>query len=264
MQKGERMEQTFRETKQDITLFFSVNLDFPAHIHEDIELIYVIKGGGTAQCDGKEYHLTPGSFFTVFPNQVHRYSDTANGEYILVIVKPTELIHHSDIFFKGYPTSALCTQADKHTSMLLEMALEEYEQTGYTSVIHAYLTVFFEKLITFYDIAKRNVSTDIVMRILQYCAAHYREDITVGDIAAELHISRSSVSHVFSDRLGISFCDHIHTLRLEDAVHLLKDGHHSITEIAEIAGFPTIRTFNRVFGQHYGMSPSAYRKSLTE
>ncbi len=256
------MGQTFRETKPQITFFSTNCLDFPAHIHEDIELVYVRKSGGTACCDGKAYPLTERSFFLTFPNQVHHYTDTASGEYILLIVKPTILLNRNDLFFKGTPSSACCDCADPDTIALLEIALREYEQNGSCAAVDACITAFFEKLITFYTIEKGVASADTVMRLLQYCNEHYHEDITVDDLAEALQISRSSVSHIFSERLGISFCDHIHTLRLIDAVHLLKDKHYSITEISEIAGFPTIRTFNRVFQRQYGMSPSAYRKQF--
>lgn len=256
------MEKTFREIKQQITFFSTTQLDFPAHIHEDLELIYVKKSGGVACCDGKSYPLTAHSFFLTFPNQVHHYTDTASGEYILLILKPSVLLGKSDVFIKGYPTSSLCTNADDRTVTLLEMALDEFEQNGYSTVIEAYLTAFFEKLLTFYEIEKGIVSGDTVLRILQYCSAHYKEDIALVDIAEELHISRSTVSHIFSLRLGISFCDHINALRLNEAVRLLKNKHYSITEVSEIAGFPTIRTFNRVFQRQYGMSPSAYRKQF--
>lgn len=256
------MHQAFRETKPEITFFSTRCLDFPSHIHEDVEVVYIKKSGGTAYCDGKAYPLKEGTFFLTFPNQVHHYTDSASGDYILLIVKPNTLLNRNDLFFKGTPTSAYCDCADPDTVELLEIALREYEQNGENSAVDACLMAFFEKLITFYTIEKGAASADTVMRLLQYCNEHYREDITVDDLAAALHISRSSVSHIFSDRLGIGFCDHIHALRLIDAMRLLRDKHYSITEVSEIAGFPTIRTFNRVFQRQYGMSPSAYRKQI--
>ncbi len=252
------MEHIFKETKQEITFFSTKQLDFPAHIHEDIELVFVRSGSAVAYCDGTQYRLPARSCFLAFPNQVHRYTESTDGEYILLIVKPAS----RDLLFKGRPLSSLCEHPDEHTVTLLEMALAEYENDGYTAVVEACLSAFFEKLMTFYQIEKGTSSNNTVLRILQYCNEHYREDISVGDIASALLISKSAVSHIFSERLGISFSDHIHTLRLADAVRLLKNKQYSITEISELAGFPTIRTFNRVFREQYGMSPSVYRNQL--
>ncbi len=259
------MKEVFREIKREIEFYSTSCLDYAAHVHEDIELVYVKEGGGTAYCDGKKYHLTPRSFFLVFPNQVHHYTDCNKGEYVLLIVKPTSLLSHNEIYMKGYPVSALYTaDSSDNTPHVLNLALEEYLNNDYSTVVEAYLTALFEKLLQHYEIEKGKVANDTVLRVLQYCTTHYKEDITVSDVADHLQISRSSVSHIFSLRLAVSFNDHINALRLLDAVHLLKNKDYSMTEIAAIAGFPTIRTFNRVFSKHYGMTPTEYRKELTE
>ncbi len=255
------MDNVFREIKQEITFFSTRSLDFPAHIHEDIEMVYVRKGGGVAYCDGKKYQMTTGTFFLVFPNQVHHYVGCTTGEYVLLIMKPSMLLCNHEMYLKGYPKIASRYIDDYNTVSLLNMALSEYQADGYSSVIAAYLTALLEKLTRMLEIEKEKISGDTVLRILQYCAAHYKEDITVTDVANELGISKSTVSHIFSSRLAISFCDHINSLRLNDAVGLLKSHNYSITEIASIAGFPTIRTFNRVFRNQYGVSPSEYRNT---
>jgi len=211
------MDNVFREIKQEITFFSTRSLDFPAHIHEDIEMVYVRKGGGVAYCDGKKYQMTTGTFFLVFPNQVHHYVGCTTGEYVLLIMKPSTLLCNHEMYLKGYPKVASRYIDDVNTVSLLNMALSEYQADGYSSVIAAYLTALLEKLTRMLEIEKEKISGDTVLRILQYCAAHYKEDITVTDVANELAISKSTVSHIFSSRLAISFCDHINSLRLNDA-----------------------------------------------
>ncbi len=259
------MKNIFREVKKDLNFFTAQHLNYPAHIHEGIELIFVKRGGGMAFCDGKKYLLTENSFFLVFPNKIHHYKECLSGEYIILIVKPSVLLKYSDIFLEGEPVSALYTfenENDDNIIYLLETALQEFNRDGRSSIIDAYLTAFFGKLIKFYTINKCNLSQDTVLQILRYCADNYKDNITVGDIAENLHISRSCVSHIFSSRLSINFCDYINSLRLADAVQLLNCKNYSITEISDMSGFPTIRTFNRAFLKHYGVSPSAYRQRL--
>ncbi len=256
------MSDIFREIKQDVIFFSTKSLDFPAHIHEDIELVFTAQGGGMAYCEGTKYTLSDRSFFLAFPNQVHHYTDCKGGDYILLIIK-TSALRHVSHSLRGSPVSALLSFADRddeHLIDLLNMCLEEYTRNGYSAIVDAYLTAFFEKLLTFYEIQETMSSENTVSRVLRYCAEHFKDDISVADIAEALQISRSSVSHLFSRRLGISFSDHIHTLRLNDAVHLLKSSRYSITEIADRSGFSTIRTFNRAFRKQYGMSPSDFRK----
>lgn len=257
------MQEIFRETKSKITLRKSNNPNFPAHVHDDIELVYTKQGCGTAYCDGKKYTLTDGTWFLAFPNQVHHYADFTDGEYWVLIMKPFDLLRYEQVFLKGVPDSAVCgfeKGQDDGLEYLLETAGREYARDGYGDVIAAYLTALFGKLLPFFPVEKAGFSRDTLLKILQYCAAHYKEDLTVESVRESLGISRSSVSHIFSARLSMSFCDYVNSLRLAEAEKLLKNKSYTVTEVANMSGFPTIRTFNRAFSKKYGCSPSAYRK----
>lgn len=258
------MEKIFREIKKNPVFQYRKCLDFPPHIHDDIELVFVRRGGATAYCDGKKYILTENCFFLVFPNQVHHYRECAEGDYIVIIAKPSNLFHYDGIFKDGVPDSAVWSfekGEDDNTVQLLDIATKEFFRDGYSLIIEAYLTVLFGKLLNFYDIKKTKTSCETILQILQYCASHYKEAITVNRVAQNLHISRSTVSHIFSSRLSMNFCDYINSLRLIEAEQLLKNKSYSITEVSYLCGFSTIRTFNRAFFKRYGVSPSDYRKT---
>ncbi len=258
------MQKIFREIKDKLIFNNESELNFPAHIHDDIELVFVKKGGGTAYCDGKKYILSENSFFLVFPNQVHHYIDCPKGEYVLIIIKPSVLRSFKGVFEEGVPSSALWhfeQNCDDNIVCLLDMAIKDYIRYGDSLIIEAYLAALFGKLLNFYTIEKTRTSPQTILQILQYCAAHYKENITVHSVAETLHISRSTISHIFSSRLSINFCDYINSLRLIEAEQLLKNKNYSITEISYLCGFSTIRTFNRAFLKRYGISPSDFRKS---
>lgn len=259
------MQQIFRETKSRIDFHKGPAINFPAHIHDDIELVYVKRGIGTAFCDGKKYILTDDSWFLVFPNQVHHYADFEAGEYLVLIMKASDLLRFDRFFLKGVPVSAMCRvpgEEDETLVYLLETAFREYARDGFNDVIAAYLTAIFGKLIPFYSIEKTGFAQDSALKILEYCANHYKEDLTVDLVAENLSLSRSCISHIFSSRISMSFCDYVNSLRLYDAEAALSNKNYSITEVANISGFSTIRTFNRAFLKKHGMSPSAYRKKL--
>lgn len=262
--KGEKMQNFFREIKKQLILESRKRINFPAHIHDDIELVFVKKGGGTAYCDGKKYILSENSFFLVFPNQVHHYIECSEGEYLVLIIKPFVIHGYNNVFGEGTPSCALWhfeENGDDNAVHLMETAIKEFERDGYSLIIEAYLTAFFGKLLKFYEIKKSSVNHDTVSQILQYCTAHYKENITVEQIAEKLHLSKSTISHIFSSRVSMNFCDYINSLRLTDAQEMLKNKNYSITEISYLCGFSTIRTFNRAFFKRHGVSPSAFRKS---
>lgn len=253
------MENIFREIKTKLRLSQNQNVNFVAHVHDDAELVYVRRGGGTAWCDGKRYSLSPGSIFLAFPNQIHSYTDCVDGEYIVLIIKPSRLLYVEDIFSGSLPVSAVCTDTPVLAQLLCD-ALAEYEDQGDSYVVDGYLTAFFGKLFQSLRLQKSPVPNDTVPLILQYCSSHYKDAVCVQDVCDHLHISRSYVSHMFSNHLRISFSDYINALRLNEAVSLLEGTVLNVTQVAEQAGFPTIRTFNRVFRKQFGCSPSDYRK----
>ena len=63
------------------------------------------------------------------------------------------------------------------------------------------------------------------------------------------------ISHVFNKEIGISLPEYLNTLRIRDAIMLLKEGTMSITDIAFAVGFNTLRSFNRRFLEHTGKTP---------
>lgn len=258
------MQKIFRETKTQITFRKGPWLNFPAHVHNDIELVYVKAGSGTAGCDGKKYTLTARSWFLVFPNQVHHYAGFSGGEYFVLILKPSALLRYDQVFLDGVPAGAQIQfpEEDDGVGYLLEKAYEEYVRDGYSDVIAAYLTALFGKLLPYFSIEKTGYSRDTVLKMLQYCGDYYKEDLTVKSVAEGLGLSRSCVSHIFSTRFSMNFCDYVNSLRLKEAEQLLPNRQYSVAEISVLSGFPTIRTFNRAFLKKHGISPSAHRKAL--
>ncbi len=104
-----------------------------------------------------------------------------------------------------------------------------------------------------------NIST--IKNLLIYCDEHYTERINIDDAAKALHISRSHISHIFKDKLCSTFERYITEKRIGYSCSLLKCSEESITNIAYMSGFESIRTFNRVFAKYIGCSPREFKKS---
>ena len=59
---------------------------------------------------------------------------------------------------------------------------------------------------------------------------------------------------------GIDFVTYLNMVRVEKAAELLKGTSLKITDIALRCGFDNVRTFNRVFKEVTGTTPSAFSK----
>lgn len=256
------MDKFFREVRKKLYFSRDDNINFATHIHDDIEIIHVIRGGGTAFCDGTQYTLEPGNIFMVFPEQIHSYINCPDGEYILLVINPSRLLHLEAFIRNKIPVNALCPSTPV-LAQLFSDALAEFRAKSDNCIIDGYLTAFLGKLFQSTAFQQRSDFSDTVSRILQYCTQHYPEPITTQDLCRNFHISQSQISNIFAKRLKISFPDYINSLRLNKALPLLREPGLNMTQIAELAGFPTIRTFNRVFRKQFGCSPTEYRQRHT-
>ena len=62
----------------------------------------------------------------------------------------------------------------------------------------------------------------------------------------------------------MTFMAYLNEYRIGKVQQLLAQRNKNMTEIAEAAGFASIKTFNRVFKESTGLSPTQYQKSIFE
>ena len=82
------------------------------------------------------------------------------------------------------------------------------------------------------------------------------------DLAKECGYSETIVSKVFNAHFQKSFPQVMNEQRVEEAKRLLLETKVTVKTISEEVGFNSMPSFNRVFKEMTGLSPSAFRKSL--
>ena len=88
---------------------------------------------------------------------------------------------------------------------------------------------------------------------------HYARRLTLGEIAAHVHLNPQYFSVLFKRETGQSVVDHLTHLRLEQAKCLLKDTSLPINQVAGQVGYEDPDYFSRLFHKVNGMSPRQYR-----
>ncbi len=81
------------------------------------------------------------------------------------------------------------------------------------------------------------------------------------DLARELGVSEGVVSRVINVYFSKSFPQLLNERRIEDSKRLLLDTKASIKVVSEEVGFNSVPSFNRVFKDMVGQSPSSYRNN---
>ena len=81
-----------------------------------------------------------------------------------------------------------------------------------------------------------------------------------------LHIDRNRIGRAIRDYSGFSnLSAYTNSYRLDYAYRLLreKNSRHTIDYISKVSGFTTVRTFQRLFKERYGMTPAEFRESFS-
>ncbi len=101
---------------------------------------------------------------------------------------------------------------------------------------------------------------DILTRAIRYISQNYREPLTLQGVARSLGVNTYYLSRVFSARMHVSHRRYLNSLRIALARRLLESTDTPITQVCFECGFENLRTFDRVFLSHAGLTPRAYRK----
>lgn len=254
--------KVFYEKRSDYTLHFHIIhfLEFDAHIHESVEIIYMKEGTAHAVAGGEDFQLCAGDFFVVFPNNVHYYYSYEDNCAMVAIIPLGMLPEFREVLTTKSLRSPILHKVNPKATELLEI-LMNYDGK-YKNEIHRGMTLAIFSMIMenaeFNDGNRLDGTT--LESILDFCETNYKDDISLNSVAKSLNLSESHISHLFTNKIRINFRDYINSLRLQTSLQLLKQGELSITDIASESGFETIRTFNRAFRKKFGVSPREYLK----
>lgn len=99
----------------------------------------------------------------------------------------------------------------------------------------------------------------VITKAKKYIEKYHTKDVSLGDVAKAVNISKYSLCTMFRNATGLYFTDYVTLLRIERAQHLLLDPNVRIGHIAFEVGFQSAANFNRVFKRILGQSPTEYR-----
>ena len=233
-----------------------------AHLHKELEVVYVRQGKSIAYADKNSYLLNAGDMFITFPNQVHYYRTVQKGEYIVLIFSPDIIYGYSAEISKSVPDknyfSSLESAEFKELFGKIYTAGGEYKNLNITGYINVMMSLVLPRL-TLKTINAENNSA--FYNVIDFCTHNFKDDITLDLVAEKLHLSKYYISHLINKRLKQNFNEYINNLRIAEACNLLRESDTKIADISEDVGFGTIRSFNRAFKLVMGISPAEYRNN---
>lgn len=240
-------------------------LDWPPHLHSQIELIYVRKGGVQVSINSQTRTMTEGDFAVAFPNCIHSYGIAPGFEQdvdvVFYIVNRRMAGDYADKMNACVPVIPFVdkSQMPEDAYIALERLLLQRDHF-HPSIAKSYLQIVLACTWSCMDPRRDDTRyQEITYQALAFVSENFRRPITVESTAQELCVSKNYLSRVFTQKLHMTFHQYLHFMRVEVARDLLRNTDQSITDILYECGYETPRTFNRAFQEICGMTPRQYR-----
>ena len=243
---------------------------YEPHFHKSFELIFQQKGEMRATVDQKEYHLRAGDCLLI-PSFVNHSLDVREGNDCIVVVFSPRYAESAAALFHNNESADFFMRLDDSTArFLLENLASASEECGIEGALKlqkpslfclkACLYAIFDTFIKQNPLQKKPTDSVLTERLIEYLEGHYTADLTLADVAQQLGYSYDYLSRVFNQTFHMNFKTIVNQYRCEHAMHLLCTTQNTLADIAIDSGFQSIRSFNRVFFDTVGLTPTDFRR----
>ena len=237
------------------------------HTHNHVELFYIIGGKGQFLINDQLYPVNTNHLVIINPNVIHtEVSLNAQPlEYIVLGVDGIELS------ISGTSNGQFCI-LDHFESLDMASCLRnilremEMKQPGYEDVCQAFMEILIIRLMRSTGLSLPSETSAVSTNrqcaaVRRYIDLHFKEALTLEQLAEEGHMNKFYLSHAFKREYGVSPINYMISRRIEESKYLLAETDLSLSQIAQLLGFSSLSYFSQVFHRTQSISPKEYRQS---
>ena len=259
------MRPTVETRSSDFSMHPFRRLQFPDHLHAQIEILLPRHGDFHARVDGANQLVHPGDALLIFPHLLHGYPVADESEGLMLIFSPALLPDMGVDWEAMHPRSPVVTPLNEDARYaahrLAQLPGGAGPERETLALLHLLLSGLLQGAVL--ESAERPIVGDILYNALGYLSGHYAQsDVSLKRTAHAVGVNEYHLSHLFNARLHMDFRRYVNLLRTDKARQLLTQKALPIEEVAFRCGFSNLRSFDRVFGQICGCTPRVYRKAL--
>lgn len=249
----------------------SDTLPLPADCCGQAEILFIMKGSGTCTIHNTSHPVSRGDIVLISQGCLHSFSPQ-NGP-----ATQTSSLGFKHLQLKGLPqghflpSEAIPIIHAGHAYPLIAQLLQQIKKviTSLPSQLHQEACSHLAQALILLILEQYNHTTvpnhdaayTLGQHIKTYLDNHYLEELTLTQIAHNLHISPYYLSHIFKECTGCSPMQYITQLRISEAQNLLLSTKQSVTTIAMQCGYNNSNYFQSVFSKFVGMPPGKYRNT---
>lgn len=101
-----------------------------------------------------------------------------------------------------------------------------------------------------------------IRKVKDYIETSDLSRVSLSDAAELAGLEKKYFSRFFKDKTGICFRDWIARIRIKRSQTMLMERDYTVTETCFAVGFRDLRTFERAFKKHAGMTPRDFKASV--
>ena len=237
------------------------------HTHNHMELFFIIGGKGQFLIEDRLHPVDVNNLVIINPNVVHT-EVSLNAQPLEYIVLGVEGIQLATSDTSNGQFSILDHFEVVEISSCLRNILREMEQknTGYEDICQAYMEILIIRLMRSTALAVPSKSQTVSANrqcaaVRRYIDLHFKEALTLEQLASEGHMNKFYLSHAFKREYGVSPINYMISRRIEESKYLLAETDLSMTQISQLLGFSSLSYFSQVFRRTQSVTPMEYRHS---
>lgn len=244
--------------------FLSVNIFYGNdirchHWHTSIELLYVLQGQLILCIDGKKAILEKNSFAIIPSGCLHfTCGISASCSAYNIVINPNALFEDlNDIYIMRYE-NPFVTNPKLCCNVLSIM--EGYKKKSSLFDKHFIYDIFcvLDVLPHYLSTKSNKKQLNKFQELITYIKNNLIEDWSIEKAAEFVFLSPNYFSASFKELTSLSFTKYVQLLRIEKAISLLDRSDLNFLSISYECGFGSLRSFNRVFKNITGATPSDY------
>lgn len=238
------------------------------HTHDHTELFFIVSGKGQFLIQDQIFPVDVNNLVIINPNVAHT-EDSLNAqplEYIVLGIEGVELATSEN------SNGQFCI-LDHFESMEISSCMRnilremELKNTGYEDICQAYMEILIIRLMRSTSLAVQSepqvISGNRQCAVARrYIDMHFKETLTLEQLADEVHMNKYYLSHAFKREYGVSPINYMISRRVEESKYLLAETDLPMSQISQLLGFSSLSYFSQVFRRSQNISPMEYRKSV--
>lgn len=259
--------------------------------HDEIELTIVESGHALLRLPDQNIPVAPGEGFFLNQNLLHSIRSADKKACILHTLK----FHPSFLFGYGktgmsakYLTPVLSSpflhflmlkETDDATKEMLRLAKDTFsycteKKFGYELAVKSLLCYFWKLLLPFATPSDSSAVADThhvsmdstrIKEAILFMEKNHMEPLTLEEISASIHVSKSECCRCFRRSLGITPFEYLMKFRIFESTRKMMRGDEaakSISTLAASVGFNSTSYYNKLFKKYLNCTPTEYIKSI--